>query len=313
MRMNTARTLHALIAMILLITSCSSGTGGGNTTTPGDAQIGLEDAILPVDTQAPLPFAATGIDISRTDLSWTSSNPTTATIDDQGALTTIAPGVATLTATLKTDTRISDTATITVINLPSSDTLAIEKPGDSTLIIDGEPRTIRPTPRDDATLGYTLTEGTIQLQGLHANQSTIPVLQRQPILYVPSDGTVAITLGDLTPGTQATVLVGSENHVLAMGTANAEGALQIRAKIRDELPHGTQPLILLVAPPNGNPAAQATTPPTNVMTSTTQTDLTLLAIGIQVTDPTIPTIHAIEISQGDTQLASSPPATRTPR
>ncbi len=313
MRMNTARTLHALIATALLITSCSSGTGGRNTTTPVDAQISLEDAILPVNTQAPLPLDATGIDISRTDLSWTSSNPTTATIDDQGALTAITPGGTTVTATLKTDTRISDTATITVINLPSSDTLAIEKPGDSTLLIDGEPRTVRPTPRDDTTLGYTLTEGTIQLQGLTANQSTLPILQRQPILYVPSDGTVAITLGDLTPGTQATVLVGSENHVLAMGTANAEGALQIRAQIPDDLPHGTQPLILLVAPPTSTPAAQATTPPTNAMASTTSNDLTLLAIGIQVTDPTIPTIHAIEISQGDTQLAAGRTRTLNPR
>ena len=107
------KTALPVLAALLALTACDGGTGA----TPVDSVIiEADDSELPVGSTLQLIATAyddDGNEITGRDVEWSVSNPSIATIDDNGLLTGVAAGAVSVTAEIGGE---SDSQAFTVVN-----------------------------------------------------------------------------------------------------------------------------------------------------------------------------------------------------
>jgi len=144
----------SLFLASLLVAGCNSGPSGAPGETPDDlAIVELPDTNVVIGDRVQLELKGA----STEDVTWVSSNPTVATVNQTGLVTALAAGSSTITATLKSDTRISASIVITVT--PVTLTLS---PTTASLITSEEISLhLTITPERDVPLEWNTTCGTI--------------------------------------------------------------------------------------------------------------------------------------------------------
>ena len=116
------KIIPLLLVILILLTACRStgnraeeysDSGRGATTTSTTTTITLYPAFL----QLPLGQHITLV--SKTDgnkaVTWSSSNPSVATVDENGRITPIAVGETIITVTLADDARVSEACGVLVV------------------------------------------------------------------------------------------------------------------------------------------------------------------------------------------------------
>lgn len=136
-RFRAAFVVLQLAALSTAITACGGGGDGGSggVITPPAVQVGTVTVSLPASQlQVGAQQAAsvevrstTGAMLTGRSVTWASSNTGTATVADGGAITAVAPGTATISATSEGRT---GTATLTVVPVPVT-TVVVSAPSNT--------------------------------------------------------------------------------------------------------------------------------------------------------------------------------------
>lgn len=182
------------------VTSATVGLNAGSITlegiaiTPAVAGLSAGSTMQLIgygDYPAPLTFA----DLTH-ELSWTSSNPSVASVSSAGVVTGVAPGTVTITVTMPGFTGTPETASVTVVPAPPDWTLT--------------GNLFHQTAGQTATL---LNDGTVLIAG--GEDSADAVLNLAQI-YSPSTGLFTATAGNMV-----------DQHTLATATLLPDGTVLI--------------------------------------------------------------------------------------
>lgn len=158
------------------------------------------------------------------DVAWASSNTNVATVDDDGKVTAVGVGVATVKAVSVADSTKEDAVTVTVIAAPSVDD-DIE-PGDTTATVGGEPATVV-ADYEDGALALTVGDATLLVGMLAGDGTSLPVAEGG-LPRVTEGGSVSVSGSGLRPSSPVDVWFFSEPEWLGSTVTDATGAFSAR-------------------------------------------------------------------------------------
>ncbi len=112
-----------VLSMVLAAAGCGGGSGDGPSGLPTPARVSITNQITELFVGQSMQLTATALDESGAELAagdatWSSTNPAVAQVSETGMLMAMAPGTATLRATIA---GVSATIPVTVEALPPYD------------------------------------------------------------------------------------------------------------------------------------------------------------------------------------------------
>jgi uncharacterized protein YjdB len=208
---NDGTNLSATCAVTVVIPAASIALNKTESTLAVSAQEQLIVTVLPEDA-------------TDKTVTWTSSDPSIATVDENGLVTAVATGVATITATTNDGTNLSATCAVTVI-IPAT-SIALNKT-ETTLAVSAQEQlivTVLPEGATDKTVTWTSsnpTVATVDENGLVTAVAT----GAATITATTNDGTsleascavtVVIPAASIALNkTEATLVIGDQEHLTA--------------------------------------------------------------------------------------------------
>ena len=165
------------------------------------------------------------------DVDWESTNETVATVDEDGVVTAVAVGVATVRAISVADSTMSDSVTVTVIKPPSTDD--VPAPGDTDGSLGGKPATVTKS-YEDGEVGLAVEE-THLLVGLQAPDGSELPVKDGDVPRVTEDGIFSLSGSGYEPGSNVDVWLFSDPVLLGTVLTGDDGSFTANY----EMPEGT--------------------------------------------------------------------------
>lgn len=235
-RSRAAFVVLQLAAFSTVITACGGGSdsGSGGVIIPPAVQVGTVTVSLPASQLQVGAQQAASVEVRSTTgalltgraVAWASSNTGTATVADGGAITAVAPGTATISATSEGRT---GTATLTVVPVPVT-TVVVSAPSntvatDRTLQLVVALRDERGGSLSDRTVTWSssapavaIVDGNGLVTGLSTGSTTITAT---------SEGrSGSITLAVVPPSVSAVNLTLAQSTIATGGTTTAQAVLR---------------------------------------------------------------------------------------
>jgi len=197
-----------------------SGSAEVVVLPPSVTTVTVDPAEATVDTGATQQFDASVATVSGADdtVTWTTSNPTVATIDDDGLATAVAPGTATITATSNFDDSVTGTATLNVA-------------GVTAVAVDPAVLHLAVSQTGALTAAVTALHGADDTVTWASDDDTVATVDATGVVTAVAEGTAIITatstVNGAATGTAAVTVHGpvTINHFLPLNVITDTGTL----------------------------------------------------------------------------------------